>query len=205
MKVLLVNGSPRHGNTYHALSAAAKALNENGIDTEIFDIGAAAVRDCIGCSKCSELGKCVFDDAANILVEKAREADGFIFGSPVYYAHPSGAVISLLDRAFYSGSSAFAHKPGAAIACARRAGTTASVDVLNKYFTIAQMPVVSSYYWNVGFGAAPGEIEQDAEGISIMYRIGENMAWILKCIELGRDTGVLPPDSSAHPRTNFIR
>ena len=150
MKVLLVNGSPRaHGCTYTALCEVAKALEEEGIETEIFQTGTKPVQDCIACRKCRETGKCVFNDAANELAEKAKSCDGFVFGSPVYYAHPTGQIQSLLDRAFYSGGAAFARKPGAVVVSARRGGTAASFDVLNKYFTICQMPIVSSTYWNM--------------------------------------------------------
>ena len=141
----------------------------------------------------------------NLFVKKAREADGFVFGTPVYYAHPSGRLLSFLDRAFYSGGSAFAFKPGAAVASARRAGTTASVDVLNKYFTIARMPVVSSNYWNMVHGNTPEEVRQGLEGMQIMRGIGQNMAWMVKCIEAGKTAGVGYPVTEEKVRTNFIR
>ena len=142
MNVLLVNGSPRaKGCTYTALTEVAKALEADGIETEIFQVGAKPVRDCIACMKCRELKKCVFDDdVANVLIERAKTADGFVFGSPVYYAHPSGILLSVLDRAFYAGGYAFAGKPGASVVSARRGGTAASFDVINKYFGITQMP-----------------------------------------------------------------
>lgn len=158
MKVLLVNGSARvHGNTATALQQIAQTLEAEGIDTQIFQLGAGTYRDCIACNRCSDLdGHCVFDDdPVNEFLNLAAQADGFVFGTPVYYAHPSGRTLSFLDRAFYAGGAAFAHKPGASIAVARRAGTCSSVDVLNKYFTINQMPVVSSTYWNVAFEAHP--------------------------------------------------
>ena len=148
MKVLLVNGSPRkNGCTNAALGEIAKTLAEEGVESEIFWVGAKPVRDCIACHKCDEPGKCVFDDdPANALAEKAKECDGFVFGSPVYYAHPSGQLLSMLDRAFYSGGGAFEGKPGAAVVIARRGGTAASFDVINKYFGICRMPVVASTY-----------------------------------------------------------
>ena len=207
MKVLLVNGSAKtHGNTATALEQVAQALETEGIDTQIFQLGAGAYRDCIGCNRCSDLdGRCVFDDdPVNEFLDLATQADGFVFGTPVYYAHPSGRILSFLDRAFYAGGAAFARKPGASIAVARRAGTCASVDVLNKYFTINQMPVVSSTYWNVAFGGAPEEALQDAEGMATMRNLGRNMAWMLKCIEVGRTAGITAPEPE-RSRTNFIR
>lgn len=158
MKVLLVNGSPKaNGNTARALAEVAEQLNAEGIDTEMFQLGAKPIRDCIGCGQCGKLDcRCTFDDdMVNELIAAAEQADGFVFGSPVYYAHPSGRILSALDRAFYAGSKAFAHKPGAAVAVARRGGTSTTFDVLNKYFTINQMPVVASTYWNNAFGAMP--------------------------------------------------
>lgn len=207
MKVLLVNGSPRaKGCTYTALTEVAKALEADGIETEIFQIGAKPVRDCIACLKCRELKRCVFDDdAANALIEKAKSADGFVFGSPVYYAHPSGILLSVLDRAFYAGGYAFAGKPGASVVSARRGGTAASFDVVNKYFGICQMPVVSSSYWNMVYGKTPDEVRQDEEGMQTMRNLARNMAYMLKCIAAGREKGILPPENNVSVRTNFIR
>ncbi len=188
MKVLLVNGSPKaNGNTARALAEVAEQLNAEGIDTEVFQLGAKPIRDCIGCGQCGKLDcRCTFDDdVVNELIAAAEQADGFVFGSPVYYAHPSGRILSALDRAFYAASKAFAHKPGATVAVARRGGTSTTFDVLNKYFTINQMPVVASTYWNNVFGAMPGEAAQDAEGLATMRNIGKNMAWLLHCIEAG--------------------
>lgn len=206
MKVLLVNGSPRAaGCTFTALSEVAETLQEEGIGTEIFQLGAKPVQDCIACMKCRELQKCVFDDVANELIEKAKGADGFVFGTPVYYAHPSGRVQSVLDRAFYAGGYAFACKPGAAVVSARRGGTAASFDVLNKYFGIASMPVVSSTYWNMVYGKTPDEVRQDAEGMQTMRNLGRNMAYLLKCMEAGRAVGIAFPAQENSVRTNFIR
>lgn len=205
MKVLLVNGSPhKNGCTYTALEEVARALKEEGIETEIFWMGSGPYSDCIACGRCAETGKCVFNDGVNELTAKAAESDGFVFGTPVYYAHPSGRVQDLLNRAFYSAGKYFAHKPGAAVASARRAGTIASTDVLNKYFTINQMPVVSSTYWNEIHGNTPEEARQDLEGMQTMYNLGKNMAWLLKCIEAGREKGVCPPEN-VKKKTNFIR
>lgn len=207
MKVLLVNGSPREkGCTYTALQEIESTLKTEGIDAEILWLGNSSVQDCIGCGGCRAVGKCVFTgDVVETLVEKAKNADGFVFGTPVYYAHPSGRILSVLDRAFYSASSVFSHKPAAAIASARRAGTTASVDVLNKYFTIAQMPIASSSYWNMVHGMKPEDVKQDIEGLRTMRNIAHNMAWLLKCIELGKNNGIEVPEGEKGPATNFIR
>ena len=205
MKVLLVNGSSRpNGCTSVALAQAARALEQEGIDTETFFIGNEPLPDCIACRRCRETGRCVFDDCVNAFTQKAREADGFIFGSPVYYAHPSGRLLTFMDRAFYSCGSAFMFKPGAAVLSARRAGTTASFDVINKYFTICSMPVVSSTYWNHVYGAQPEQVQEDPEGLQTMTNLGRNMAWLLKCIALGKEHGVPAPEN---PKvlTSFVR
>lgn len=206
MRVLMLNGSSNmKGNTFCALSYIGEQLQKEGIEYEIFQIGGAPVRDCIGCGRCSESG-CVFtDDKVNAFVAKAKEADGFIFGTPVYYAHPSGRVLSFLDRVFYSSRNVFAYKPGASVAVARRAGTTASFDVMNKYFGISQMPVAGATYWNVIHGMRPGEVESDGEGIQTMRNLAKNMAWMMKCFEKGREAGIALPDTEKTVRTNFIR
>ena len=208
MKVLLLNGSshPR-GCTDTALAEVSKPLHRAGIETETLFLGNEPVRDCTACGACGKIpGKCVFDgDIVNHIIEKAREADGFVFGTPVYYAHPSGRILSVLDRVFYAGKDAFAHKPAAAVVSARRAGTTASVDVLNKYFTISQMPVVSSTYWNMVHGSCPEEVLRDAEGLQTMRNLGNNLAWLLQCIEAGRASGISAPQAESGQRTNFIR
>lgn len=189
MKVLMVNGSPHiKGCTYTALEEVGKGLQECGIDYEIFQLGPRPIRDCIGCNKCQGKG-CIFkddnDDTVNRFLEKAKEADGFVFGTPVYFAHPSGQILSFLNRVFYSSAvgelyPVFAGKPGAAIASARRGGTTAAVDVIQKYFGIASMPIVTSTYWNMVHGMTPDEVRKDLEGMQIMRNIGRNMAWMLK-------------------------
>lgn len=205
MKVLLVNGSSRKkGCTNAALCEVERALQEAGIGTEQFFIGNEALPDCVACRKCRETGRCVFHDSVNEFVEKAKSADGFVFGSPVYFAHPSGRLLAFMDRAFYSGGAAFQFKPAAAVLSARRAGTTASFDVINKYFTICSMPVVSATYWNHVYGAQPEEAAKDKEGLMTMYNIGKNMAWLLKCIALGRESGLPHPDNEK-VLTNFIR
>ena len=195
MKVLLLNGSPHpHGCTFTALSEVAKTLEENGVEAEILQIGAKPVRGCIACGGCAGKGRCAFgDDIVNTLIEKMEQADGFIVGSPVYYASANGAVECILDRAFY------------AVASARRAGTTATLDELTKYFTISQMPVVSSTYWPMVHGNKPEDVAKDEEGLQVMRNLGRNMAWLLKCIEAGKQAGVQVPEAERQYRTNFIR
>ena len=205
MKVLLVNGSSREkGCTGAALAEVERALHDEGIGMETLFIGNKPLPDCIACRKCREIGKCVFDDIANELAAKAAECDGFVFGSPVYYSHPSARLLTVMDRAFYSGGRNFAFKPAAAVLSARRAGSVASFDVINKYFTLLSMPVVSSTYWNHVFGSQPEDVAQDKEGLMTMYNIGKNMAWLLKCIELGKENGV-PVPQNEKVLTNFIR
>ena len=209
MKVLLINGSSHEkGCTYTALSEVAGALEKQGIETEIVGIGNQPLRGCIGCGSCGRNGncRCVFDDdVVNRILEKAEGCDGYIFGTPVYYASGNGAMIAVMDRLFYSGKAIFAHKPGACVASARRAGTTATLDQMNKYLTISQMPVVSSTYWNMVHGNAPEDVKQDLEGLQVMRNLGTNMAWLLKCIEAGKKAGVDVPTAEAGARTNFIR
>lgn len=206
MKVLLINGSPnRNGCTFTALSEVAKTLNAEGIETEIFHIGNKPIRGCIGCGKCKELDRCVFgDDTVNEAIKKARTADGFIFGSPVHYASASGMMTSFLDRLFNAGGS-FAGKPGASVVSCRRGGASATFDQLNKYFTISNMPVVSSQYWNMVHGNTPEEVLKDLEGLQIMRTLGLNMAWLLKCINAGNMAGIKLPTYETREWTNFIR
>ncbi|MEE8717230.1 MAG: flavodoxin family protein [Coriobacteriales bacterium] len=209
LKVLMLNGSPHpHGNTERALEEIADTLKGEGVESEIVQLGAKPVRGCIGCRKCHDTGRCIFDDdAVNEFVDKARGADGFVFGTPVYYAHPAGQALSFLDRAFYSGGSsgAFRHKPAASVSVARRGGATTSFDVMNKYFGISEMPVVSSTYWNIAYGQMQGEVEQDPEGMQTMRNVAHNMAWLLKCIELGKASGFARPASEYGEFTNFVR
>lgn len=206
MKVILVNGSPKEkGCTYTALCEVAGALEKNGIETEIFQVGAKPIAGCIGCGACSKSGKCFVDDGVNEFVEKAKTADGFVFGSPVHYAAASGALTSFLDRAFYGKGAVFAGKPGAAIVSCRRGGASAAFDQLNKYFTISNMPVVSSQYWNQVHGNTPEEVLKDAEGLQTMRTLGSNMAWLLKCIEAGEAAGITFPEREPAVKTNFIR
>ena len=206
MKVILVNGSPREkGCTYTALCEVAGALEKNGIETEIFQVGAKPIAGCIGCNVCLKNGRCFVDDPVNEFVEKAKTADGFVFGSPVHYAAASGAITSFLDRAFYGKGNVFAGKPGAAVVSCRRGGAASAFDQLNKYFTINSMPVVSSQYWNQVHGNTPEEVLQDAEGCAVMQELGRNMAWLLHCIEAGRAAGFEHPQNPKRPMTNFIR
>ena len=206
MKVLMLNGSPKaRGNTGRALEEIGRQLEKEGIGYEIFQLGGAPVRDCIGCGRCTDEGCAFDDDGVNAFIAKAKEADGFVFGTPVYYAHPSGRILSFLDRVFFSSGESFAHKPGAAVAIARRAGTTASFDVLNKYFGISSMPVAGSTYWNVAHGRRPGEVELDEEGLRTMRNLARNLAWMLKCFEAGDRAGIPRPETEEGPATNFIR
>lgn len=206
MKVLMLNGSPHaNGNTYVALHEMEEVFHKEGIETEIYQIGVKPIRDCIGCGKCTENG-CIFDDdICNDLLKKAKEADGFVFGSPVYYAHPSGRILSLLDRVFYCGGRAFAFKPCASVTVARRAGTSTTFDVLNKYATISNMIVVGSSYWNNVFGRKQGEAVQDLEGLQTMRNLAMNMAYLMKCLKAGEEKGVKRPEPEYGFHTNFIR
>lgn len=206
MKVLLVNGSlHENGCTYTALCEVEKALNANGVETEIYQLGDKKVEGCRGCWACKKAGACVFDDGTvNDFVKKASECDGFVFGSPVYYASASGALISFMDRVFYSGGKHLAFKPAASVVSCRRAGASTTFDVINKYFTINQMPIVSSNYWNEVHGNTAEEVLQDLEGLQTMRVLGNNMAWLLKCIEQGKLQGI-EPTKEKKVWTNFIR
>ena len=206
MKVLLINGSPHPaGCTHTALRLTARQLTAAGIETEFFWPGAAPIGGCTGCGGCKPGGRCIYDDAVNRLLDKAAEADGFVFGSPVHYAGISGNLKGLLDRAFSAGSRAFTGKPAALVVSARRAGTTAALDELMKYPTINQMPVVSAGYWPMVHGNTPEEVLQDAEGCAIAAQLGDNLAWLLRCIQLGKENGLERPAPAPRPRTNFIR
>jgi multimeric flavodoxin WrbA len=208
MKVLLINGSPHpKGSTYTALSHVAKALEAEGIETDLRQIGHKVIRGCMACGKCAagDTGLCVFDDdPVNEFKGLIEDADGLVVGAPVYYSGPNATVCAFLDRVFFGSSSRFALKPAAAVVSCRRGGASASFDRLNKYFTISSMPVVSSAYWNSIHGHNAAEAAQDAEGIYVMETLGRNMAWLLKCIELGK--GKVPlPEHGLRPYTNFIR
>ncbi len=210
MKVLALNGSPKkEGNTYHALKTVMAELEKEHIETEIIHVGHKAIRGCIGCGQCgrNKNEKCAFDDDVNVWIQHMKKADGIVLGSPVYYAGVAGTMKSILDRAFYVASAnggLFRHKVGAAVVAVRRSGGITAFDQLNKYFTISEMLVTSSNYWNVIHGAVPGEAEQDAEGLQIMRTLGQNMAWLLKLIEHGQGA-VAEPAAERKIRTNFIR
>ena len=206
MKVLLLNGSPHEkGCTYTALDQVARALTEEGLETEILWLGRDATAGCAGCGACRQLGKCVHDDVVNVAAEKARTCDGLVVGSPVHYAAASGQITCALDRLFYSAGAALRLKPAAAVVSARRAGATAALDQLNKYFSINQMPVVSSRYWTMVHGREAGDVPRDEEGMQTMRNAARNMAWLLKCIEAGRAQGILPPQAERAYQTNFVR
>lgn len=194
MKVILVNGSPHEkGCTHTILSETGEAIRANGVDTEIFWIGNAPVSGCIGCHSCRKTGKCFINDIVGEFTQKIAEADGFIFGSPVHYAAPAGNFKSFMDRTFFSNRGVFKGKPAAAVVSCRRGGATAAFEQINKYFTISGMPVVSSQYWNMAHGNTPDEIKQDLEGMQIMRTLGNNMAWLLKCIDAGKKSGITYP------------
>jgi len=207
MKVVLVNGSPhQHGCTDAALNQITNTLNAEGIETESFWIGNKPLSGCIGCA---EAGCCVYTDIVNAFLDRAQTVDGFIFGSPVHYAAASGAMTCFMDRAFFADlcgkRNTFYLKPAAAIVSARRAGTTAALDQMNKYFLHAQMPIIPSRYWNMVHGATPEQVHNDEEGLQIMRTLARNMAWFLKCKEAGIKCGVSFPTHEERISTNFIR
>lgn len=205
MKVLLVNGSPRpDSNTMLGIKEMQKIFSEQEIETEVFNIGKKEIRGCIACGSCGKTGRCVFNDAVNEFAEKFEKADGMVVGSPVYYASPNASVLAFLQRLFYSSSFDKTMKVGAGFVCARRGGTTASFDVLNKFFTICGMPVATSQYWNNIHGGAAGEASKDEEGMQTLRVLARNMSFLLKSIELGKEKFGLP-EKEAHKWTNFIR
>ena len=212
MKVLLFNGSPhKEGCTYTALTEIAKTLKEEGIDSEIYQIGMGSITPCRGCGACAKLGRCVInDDDVNNFVDKCKDFDGFIFGSPVHYGSACGGITAFLDRAFFvafmSGrGDIFKHKPASAVVVARRSGTTATLDQLNKYMTITQMPIISGRYWNMVHGYTPDDVRQDLEGMQNLRILARNMAWHLKCTEAGKKAGIELPKQEEIVFTNFIR
>lgn len=193
MKVLILNGSPRvNGCTARALEEVSKTLNEEGIETETIVVGNKDVRGCIACNSCAKTGKCVFNDIVNDIAVKFENADGIIIGSPVYYAGSNGTIISLLDRLFYSTHFDKTMKVGAAVLSSRRAGSTSAMDEINKYFTICNMPIVSSSYWNEVHGFTASDVEKDKEGLQTMRNLGRNMAFMIKAINLGKEKYGLP-------------
>ena len=206
MKVLLINGSPhKEGCTFTALSEIAKTLNKHNIETEIFHIGVKPIAGCIACGKCRENGKCIYDDGVNEIGSRLDTFDAIVLGSPVYYAGPSGQLCSFCDRLFFSNSGKMAGKLAAAVVSCRRGCATASFDRLNKYFTISNMQVVGSQYWNMVHGFTPEDVRKDLEGLQTMRTLGENMAWLLKCIELGKQNGINKPTYEPITFTNFIK
>ena len=207
MHVLMLNGSchPK-GCTYTALDTIAKQLAKHEITSDIVQIGTKPINDCIACGKCVKTGYCVFDtDGVNKFIDQLKAADGVIIGSPTYYAGPTGAVCSFLNRVFFRKGEPYMFKPAAAIMSCRRGGSSASFDRLNKYFTINRMPVVSSQYWNSVHGNTPEEVLQDVEGLQIMRTLADNMAWLIKCIACGKEAGINPPTPEEWTPTNFIR
>lgn len=205
MKVLLINGSPRpNGNTALGLREMEAVFHAQGIETETLHVGNQAIRGCVACNGCAKKGRCVFDDGVNEAAAKLKEADGLVVGSPVYYAGPNATVTAFLDRLFYSTSFDKTMKVGAAAVVCRRGGASATFDRLNKYFTISGMPVASSRYWNSLHGMAPGEAEQDEEGLRTLRTLARNMAFLMKSIALGREQFGLP-EVEKGPMTNFIR
>lgn len=205
MKVLLFNGSPHtNGCTFTALSEVAMSLNENGVDTEIIQVGNKGIRGCIACYKCKQTGKCVFDDLVNEVAPIFAESDGIVIGSPVYYASANGNVVSFMDRLFYSTNYDKTMKVGAAVVSARRGGCSSTFDELNKYFTISGMPIVSSQYWNSVHGYTPDDVRKDEEGLQTMRVLGQNMAFLIKSIALGKQQYGLP-EKEDRKLTHFIR
>lgn len=208
MNVLLINGSPhKHGCTYTALCEVAKALNQQGIETEIFHIGSAPVGGCVGCGGCAKAGKCVFGGPVVDVLPLAEKADGFVFGAPVHYATAAASMLGFLHRLSYSGGRYLRHKPAAVVASARRAGTTTALEAMEKVPQFFEMPLISSTYWPMVHGAnnTGSDVLQDEEGVQIMHNLGLNLAWVLKCIEAGKAAGIEPPTAESGKRTNFVR
>ena len=205
MKVILINGSPNaKGCTYTALEEVSKTLKSEGIETEIIHVGHKDIRGCIGCRQCKTKGKCVFNDIVNDIAPKFKECDGIVIGSPVYFASANGTLVSFIDRLFYSMTADKTMKVGAAVVSCRRGGNSATFDELNKYFTISQMPIASSQYWNMVHGNSPEEVQQDLEGLQTMRTLGKNMAFLIKSIQLGKKEFGLP-EIEEYKFTNFIR
>ena len=209
MKVILINGSPKSaGCTYTALNIVAESLKAEGVDAEIVHVGTEPIRGCMGCGTCAKTGegKCVYnDDAVNSIIEKIADADGLVVGTPVHYAAASGVISSLMDRVCYAGGRNLAFKPATAVVSCRRGGASAAFENINKYFLVCNMPVVPSQYWNQVHGSMPEDVFKDEEGLQTMRTLANNMAWMLKCIEAGKNAGIMPPEKEARIRTNFIR
>ena len=206
MKALLINESPNEkGCTYTALTEVERTLNKNGIETELLWLGNAPVANCVDCGFCRQQGRCVHDDAVNRVIDELDSISALVVGSPVYYASASGQLCSFMDRLFHSCGRRMAGKLGASVVSCRRGGASAAFDRLNKYFTISNMPIVSSQYWNQVHGNTPEEVMQDEEGLQTMRTLAENMAWLIKCIEAGRRAGIELPEYEKRIGTNFIR
>ncbi len=206
MKVILVNGSPnKQGCTYTALTEVKKTLEKNGIETEEFWIGNKPTAGCIGCGNCLETGKCFVDDNVNEFLEKVPNVDGFVFGTPVHFASGSGMITSFMDRIFYGRRNLFKNKLAACVVSCRRGGATSTFDQINKYFAMNNMPIVTSQYWNMVHGSKPEDVLKDEEGMQTMRTLGNNMAWLLKCIEVGKQAGIKEPENEKVIFTNFIK
>ena len=206
MKVLLVNGGPHEkGCTYTALEEVSKTLQKNGIETEIIWLGVNPIAGCIGCNACLKTGKCFRNDIVNAFIEKSKEADGFVFGTPVHFASSAGSLTSFMDRVFYGRGELFKNKPACCVVSCRRGGATATFDQINKYFSICNMPIVTSQYWNQVHGTNPDEVRKDEEGMQTMRTLGNNMAWLLKCIDVAKKNGVEYPENEKAVKTNFVR
>ncbi len=206
MKVILINGSPhQNGCTHRALQEIANTLEKEGVSSQILWLGTDPIPGCLGCGSCGKTGRCVRNDSVNTYAPEILAADGLVFGSPVHYAAPGGAIISFMDRLFYTYGKRLAGKPVCAVLSCRRGGASAAFDQMNKYFTISSMPIVSGQYWNMVHGNRPEEVEQDLEGLQIMRSLGRNMAWLLSCIQAGKEKGIEFPPKEAPIRTNFIR
>lgn len=206
MKVLLINGSPHeHGCTYTALCEASDTFLKNNIETEILSLGKTPIPGCIACGTCRNTGRCFVDDKVNEVIARLDSIDALIVGSPVYYAGISGQITSFLDRLFYAGGGKMAGKPAAAIVSCRRGGASAAFEIINKYFMMTNMPVVTSQYWNQVHGNTPDEVRKDLEGLQTVRTLAENMTWLLRCIEAGKKAGIPYPDYEPKLRTNFIR
>ena len=206
MKVILIDGSPpEFGCTHRALEEIAKTLNKSGVESKILWLGTAPLGGCRACGFCSKNGRCVLDDKVNEYAPELLEADGLVFGSPVHYAGPSAALSAFMDRLFYIHGKKMAGKPACAVVSCRRGGAGSAFDQINKYFTISSMPVVAGQYWNGVHGTAAEEVEKDLEGLQIMRSLGNNMAWLLRCIEAGKEKGIFFPEKEAPLKTNFIR
>ena len=205
-KILLINGSPnQRGCTFNALREISLELAKEGVESEILWLGKEPIADCIACGKCAEAGQCVFDDLVNRIASRLDEFDGVVAGSPVYYGGPSARICAFLDRLFYSNGARMAGKLGAAVVSCRRGGSTAAFNRLNMYFMMNNMVVPTSQYWNQVHGNTPEEVRQDREGMQTMRMLARNMAWLLRCIELGRIAGLSAPLPEPRDRTNFIR